>query len=100
MATLGIGTGELLALIGEFAAVLILGLILLRRERRSVRVRIGLFFDREIPEQKEKLDAGKAGQELEAVRGSEAEGDVEGVGGAHNERERGQEEEEEVRPGE
>jgi hypothetical protein len=100
VATLGVGTGELLALIGEFAVVLILGLILLRREQRSVRVRLGLFFEREVPEQKEELDAGEAGQELEAVRGVAEAGDVEGVGSTHNERERGEEEAEEVRPNE
>lgn len=48
MAALDIGSGAVLAILGGLAILLVLGLVTLRNERRNVRYRIGLFFDREV----------------------------------------------------
>lgn len=83
----------MLAILGGLAILLVLGLVTLRSERRNIRYRIGLFFDREVGEPpKEGRDARKASEELGSIRGAQEAGKVEGVRGADHER--GGEEEE------
>jgi hypothetical protein len=93
VASANLGSGAVLAILAGLAILLVLGLAMLRNERRSIRYRIGLFLDREVGElKKEEKDARQAGQELEAVRGAEKEGNDERERSTDNERGSGQEE--------